>query len=305
VRFFRATPTWLWLALYALLWPLFGLFYYTAGVGNFSESSLQLEPGVFESQRQKLAEVSLTGLQDIYKDNWERFDNNLLAIGDQSAGDPTVHDGYISFKLVGNLVEDGGPSDDPIVNTFAPEAYSVGVEVETVGNQVCLSSGGCRYMHRITFDDPVMFAREVPDPPTLHFSDKITPIGAYGYTVQVEGGEPKDYVATDSMYSAILVAKANEDKFQSAYAAIHRNDPFAAGGWYDHANRALYLSGVTMTTLGFGDVVPITNKARLFVMAEALCGVVLGGIAIAKVASSLRDTREEPARPRAQQRRHR
>jgi hypothetical protein len=44
-----------------------------------------------------------------------------------------------------------------------------------------------------------------------------------------------------------------------------------------HILRMLYLSSVTITTLGFGDIVPITNGARLAVAAEAILGVLLIG----------------------------
>lgn len=40
----------------------------------------------------------------------------------------------------------------------------------------------------------------------------------------------------------------------------------------------LYLSIVTITTLGYGDFVPITNKARLLVSSEALLGIVVIGL---------------------------
>jgi hypothetical protein len=42
--------------------------------------------------------------------------------------------------------------------------------------------------------------------------------------------------------------------------------------------RAVYLSAVTITTLGFGDVVPVSDGARLLVASEAVVGVVLAGL---------------------------
>ncbi|MBD3184123.1 hypothetical protein GF312_17695 [Candidatus Poribacteria bacterium] len=41
----------------------------------------------------------------------------------------------------------------------------------------------------------------------------------------------------------------------------------------------MYYSVVTLTTLGYGDIVPLTNKARLVVGIEVICGyVMLGGL---------------------------
>jgi hypothetical protein len=41
--------------------------------------------------------------------------------------------------------------------------------------------------------------------------------------------------------------------------------------------RYFYLSAVTVTTLGYGDIVPVTDRARLLVALEALIGVLLAG----------------------------
>lgn len=41
--------------------------------------------------------------------------------------------------------------------------------------------------------------------------------------------------------------------------------------------RYLYLSGVTITTLGYGDIVPLTEAARLLVALEAVLGIVVIG----------------------------
>jgi voltage-gated potassium channel Kch len=43
----------------------------------------------------------------------------------------------------------------------------------------------------------------------------------------------------------------------------------------------LYLSAVTITTVGYGDIVPITTAARVFVGFEAVLGVVLAGLFLA------------------------
>lgn len=42
--------------------------------------------------------------------------------------------------------------------------------------------------------------------------------------------------------------------------------------------RMLYLSAVTITTVGYGDIVPLTNIARILVSVEAILGIVLIGL---------------------------
>lgn len=41
--------------------------------------------------------------------------------------------------------------------------------------------------------------------------------------------------------------------------------------------RMLYLSMVTITTLGYGDIVPLTNFARMFIGIESITGIVMIG----------------------------
>lgn len=42
--------------------------------------------------------------------------------------------------------------------------------------------------------------------------------------------------------------------------------------------RMFYLSAVTITTVGYGDIVPVTTATRLLVSLEAILGIVLIGL---------------------------
>ena len=60
-------------------------------------------------------------------------------------------------------------------------------------------------------------------------------------------------------------------------SAVQDRDPIRFGGpavWV----RMFYLSAVTITTLGFGDIVPVSDCARFMVATEVVIGVVLIGI---------------------------
>jgi len=46
----------------------------------------------------------------------------------------------------------------------------------------------------------------------------------------------------------------------------------------ENYKRMFYFSSVTLTTLGFGDIVPVTNNARILISIEAILGVVLIGL---------------------------
>jgi hypothetical protein len=67
-------------------------------------------------------------------------------------------------------------------------------------------------------------------------------------------------------------------------------DPSVASGLWA---RMAYLSVVTITTLGFGDITPLTTAARFWVAAEAILGVVVVGLFLNALAIRIRSTRNE------------
>jgi hypothetical protein len=60
----------------------------------------------------------------------------------------------------------------------------------------------------------------------------------------------------------------------------------------DNRWRMVYFSAVTITTLGYGDIVPITHGARNLVTAEAVAGVILIGLFLNAVAKPRRTPSE-------------
>jgi hypothetical protein len=66
------------------------------------------------------------------------------------------------------------------------------------------------------------------------------------------------------------------------YRSAANGDPSLASGYW---GRAFYLSGTTVTTLGLGDITPVTNWTRFLVWLEAVLGVAFAGIFLASVAN--------------------
>jgi hypothetical protein len=61
--------------------------------------------------------------------------------------------------------------------------------------------------------------------------------------------------------------------------------PSGAGGASDRFSPLLYFSFITLTTLGYGDIVPVHPAARSLVMVEALIGQLYPVILIARLVS--------------------
>ena len=64
-------------------------------------------------------------------------------------------------------------------------------------------------------------------------------------------------------------------------------------------SRMLYFSAVVITTLGLGDIVPLTDRARGLVAAEAVLGIVFVGLFINAAASRARRGPPAPSSPRS------
>jgi hypothetical protein len=76
------------------------------------------------------------------------------------------------------------------------------------------------------------------------------------------------------------------------YTQAERGFPHSATGTF---SRMLYLSWITITTVGYGDIVPMSTRARMLVGVEATFGIILLGLLVNSViqwASALR--KEQP-----------
>jgi hypothetical protein len=52
--------------------------------------------------------------------------------------------------------------------------------------------------------------------------------------------------------------------------------------------RMLYLSSMTITTVGYGDIVPITTRARLLISLEAILGIIIIGLFLNSIGNKLK-----------------
>ncbi len=82
----------------------------------------------------------------------------------------------------------------------------------------------------------------------------------------------KDFFAVPT---PALALNAPEELQFRHYLLDARGDPSSISG---DLSRMTYLSAVVITTLGFGDIVPVTPEARILVATEAITGVVFAGL---------------------------
>lgn len=73
------------------------------------------------------------------------------------------------------------------------------------------------------------------------------------------------------------------------YMGLRRGTDLGNFSFWDTLIRMVYFSVVTNTTLGYGDIVPISNRARIIVGSQSIIGLVLMGLFLNAVANSRKD----------------
>ncbi|MEU2927957.1 potassium channel family protein [Streptomyces sp. NPDC007251] len=75
--------------------------------------------------------------------------------------------------------------------------------------------------------------------------------------------------------------------FASGYYLLERTAP---GSFTTHLTRtdALYFTLSTFTTVGFGDITPVSQTGRVLAMCQMACGVLLAGVAVRVLTSAVR-----------------
>jgi hypothetical protein len=111
---------------------------------------------------------------------------------------------------------------------------------------------------RTIYAEPQIYPETFPVPAIVLFPAKIATGPAVNPTPM--------FAIPDQLHNQIL-----------GFLAAVRGFPAAASGSFA---RMFYFSAVTITTLGYGDIVPITNAARIAVAIESILGIVLGGLFI-------------------------
>ena len=48
---------------------------------------------------------------------------------------------------------------------------------------------------------------------------------------------------------------------------------------------AIYFSYITLTTVGYGDITPVSNAARMLAITESMSGILFVGVLIARLVS--------------------
>ena len=120
----------------------------------------------------------------------------------------------------------------------------------------------------------------IPDPnsittyriPDVDFSKYASPFKEeYEELFKLVFGQNEFFVA---LTPALALSGPEELRFRRYLLGV-KGDPSSISG---DLPRMIYLSAVVITTLGFGDIIPITPEARILVAMEAITGIVFAGL---------------------------
>lgn len=87
----------------------------------------------------------------------------------------------------------------------------------------------------------------------------------------------------DDEYGFLVMPKDLQRQI-TEYLAANKGFPSGTTGSFF---RMFYFSAITITTVGYGDIVPITPLARILVASEAILGVVIAGLFLNALAQKL------------------
>lgn len=92
------------------------------------------------------------------------------------------------------------------------------------------------------------------------------------------------YVDAPTSSSQPVQMKMTKEDYRS-YVDLSNALGGNALGNYGRLSRALYLSTAVVTTLGFGDIVPVSDQARYWVMIQSILGIVVAGMFLNSLAA--------------------
>jgi hypothetical protein len=263
----RNTPV-LWGALYLILIPLFAVFYYLLPNG-FQHNTIKYE-AYLEQDKQKI----LKNLKEAIVTNFEKKYGAKNAIVDGYHINTEyfyiynleVEDRRYSFYLLAHLEK----NNDDYSELFKLSFF--------IGDNLTLPDSITQVFPLYAVEKQSSELKVQNLFPLIYESNRFFyPPSQNRLPNLPEQIKNKEY--------GYLSISTEFEKELIAYSDALRGFPSKSSGSF---MRMLYLSAITITTVGFGDIVPITDLARGLVATEAVLGIVIIGFFLNAVASKIK-----------------
>jgi hypothetical protein len=245
-----------YLSVYFLLIPIWGGFYVIAAPHGFYAPYARLEPGALEDADRVagILEDALTRSLDahpaptIVVGNWQ-LDWRSLAVDNVTATDV----GQLKFRVRFNA---DGAKENTGERQLGWSAF-ITVNEQPIAQRISGRPNESS-VHRVPEADTSKYR----SPFSEHDADVLQALFP-------------SRLVTPGLAASIMTVTGEEDTQLRKFIQGSKGDP---SGFSNQLGRMVYLSAVVITTLGLGDIVPITALARSLVAAEALLGIMMAGL---------------------------
>lgn len=266
---------WRYALLYVLILFVFAFVYRLLPGDHFYHSNIAREP-MLRRDKNRISEELTREIINTFQShhggnqksvgNW-KIDARTFQVLFLEATDKG-NDVDIRFKLDMKLTDASNPRIslmlDPVV-TFSATEGSESTESGDVGN--------------VPRNKTVIV--DVPEVPywekkeNIDFAKTFFPTPGVTASQNREAANPEK-VSVSPPEVIMPISKSLSDSILNLAKGIQGN-PSNLSGYYE---RMLYLSAVTITTLGYGDIAPLTTLARILVLSEAVIGIIVIGLFI-------------------------
>lgn len=268
-RLLSLPPLWLGIGYLSLI-PAFATVYWLLPHGSFYDSNAQREKGVY-GDAAKLRDSLSSAVR-------RHLDSLKVAIGGINVAiEPsTVAISSLEYttehRLLMEITGQYGPAER---SNFAVGNFAFWVETS-------VSEG--TFVSQLQGHPPVISLSVALSPPGGSANEHPKPSPVSPPVSLLFPPPPPSRQLPASSSGTLTMSRATYDELQQFYAAVQGDPSYASGSWL----RMLYLSAITITTLGFGDITPVSEAARLSIALEAVLGIVVIGLFLNSLAMRVR-----------------
>jgi hypothetical protein len=249
---------------YLSLIPLFALIY-SLLPRDFYQSTAKFEYLILNEKSDEILKEMKSQIQFHYKKNILKKQSTdstqLFAIDDISLSSLNFDKNRFSLKL--GFGEQFRVDNEDTIYDFMKESCDISFSLNSMKHNIETSSEQKQFLREIKLENRIgMFDM-------TYFSERFYAL-----------------FNTKKLGPRILVVDKNLNNKLIEFANTISGFPisFSENYW-----RMFYFSSVTLTTLGFGDIVPVTNRARNIISVEAILGVVLIGLFLNSLTTKSKD----------------
>lgn len=242
---------------YLLLIPAFATLFWAQPANSFRDTNIEHEAAVHKDAASVLGRLT-DALRahtrgPAWKGDFGFF--HIIRGSVRAAALRHTTDGRVLLEVSGNAVND---RRHPIVD----DHFQVWVQVLQGRARTIFASGDSTVSLPVTLTNPDggRPARIPVNPPV----SVLLPVGSPFLPAPARPSDNGLLQMPGSTYNA----------FVRFFNAAEGDPYYASDRWF----RMAYLSAVTVTTLGFGDITPVSTSARLLIAMEAVLGIVLIGL---------------------------